>query len=418
MATRRFDDWAHHPAPFSFSELEVAVDAAAAPPWGLVVDPFVGSGKSATFVCGRGDPVVGIEAHPLMAGLAQLKLTRPGPAQQLRNASTLLAEEVWRRLPTVAFDDEPELVRRFLPADAVRQLAAWRDAVPVVGGPWEEHLRWAVLGALREVAGGSWPYTHPGRPARKASKPIAHLVQVRTDRMAADLAAAPRMPSGWVIHGDARSGKAWASVPPASVAASVSSPPYLSQVSYAEATRLELYYLGWVSSWREMTETVSRHLVASCTQQVTAARAESAQAKLADCPGTSAAVVSLARRLLQARTGRRRGKVYDRLVWSYFADLRRVLDHLQRALAPGARAAWVIGDSAPYDVYVDTPVLVGLLAEELGFEVLDDIFLRPRGRKWPGVGARHSRVLSERLLVFRRPRWGAQEPLPGFLEAE
>jgi hypothetical protein len=101
-------------------------------------------------------------------------------------------------------------------------------------------------------------------------------------------------------------------------------------------------------------------------------------------------------------------------VWSYFADLQAVLENLRLALAPGARVAWVLGDSAPYDVYVDTPVLLGLLAEELGFEVLDDVFLRPRGAKWRGVGARHQRILSERLLVFRKPGWAKQERLPGF----
>lgn len=90
-SSRRFDAWAPHPAAFSFGELEIAVDAAGAPPGGTVVDPFVGSGKSATFICGRGDPVIGIEAHPLIVGLAQLKLTRPGPAQGLREAGGELA---------------------------------------------------------------------------------------------------------------------------------------------------------------------------------------------------------------------------------------------------------------------------------------------------------------------------------------
>jgi hypothetical protein len=413
-SSRRFDEWAPHPAAFSFAELEAAVDAVGAPPGGTVLDPFVGSGKAATFICGRGDPVIGIEAHPLIVELAQLKMTRPGPPQGRRDAGAELAATAGSLLPSTRVDGEAQLLRRFLPDEQVRECAAWRQAVSTIGGPWIEHLRWSVLGALRDVAGSGWPYARPLCDQKRPRKDIASLVQTRLDRMADDLAAAPRVPAATVVHGDARSSEAWACVAAGTIAASVSSPPYLSQLSYAEATRLELHYLGWVSTWGEMTEHVSRHLVASCTQQVTVGRARIAQERLAPCSGTSSAVGSLARRLAKARAARRRGKIYDHLVWSYFADLRDVLGHLRLALAPGARVAWVLGDSAPYDVYVDTPVLVGLLAEELGFEVLDDVFLRPRGSKWPGVGARHQRTLSERLLVLRKPGWAEQQRLPGF----
>src|SRR4051794_39417341 len=100
---------------------------------------------------------------------------------------------------------------------------------------------------------------------------------------------------------------------------------------------------------------------------------------------------------------RRISRRYDRLVLSYFADMLAVLDNLHRAMAPGARAAWVVGDSAPYGVYVDTPSLLGLAATEVGFEVLDDAHIRDRGAKWRGGRRSPQRLLSERLLLFCRP---------------
>jgi hypothetical protein len=78
-----------------------------------------------------------------------------------------------------------------------------------------------------------------------------------------------------------------------------------------------------------------------------------------------------------------------------------VLENLAAAMAPNGTAVWLVGDSAPYGVYVDTPVLIGSLAEQLGFTVMQDVALRKRGNRWSLQG-RHNHELSERLLIFRR----------------
>jgi hypothetical protein len=193
----------------------------------------------------------------------------------------------------------------------------------------------------------------------------------------------------------------------------VSSPPYLNQVSYAESTRLELAFAGIATTWRGLA-TVSARMVASSTQQVTIRRAAEARTKLEEFPGTAKTVAVLADRLQHVRRTRVRGKAYDVLVPVYFHDMGLVLANLLVALSPGARAAWVVGDSAPYGVYIDTPAILALLASELGFRVVDDVPLRARPTRWPAVNGRCTRVLSERLLVIERPLWGVQGQLPGF----
>ena len=224
--------------------------------------------------------------------------------------------------------------------------------------------------------------------------------------MARDLSDAPRRPRVRVVVDDARSEATWRSIPPGSIHASVSSPPYLNQVSYAEVTRLELHFLGIVRSWREMTGLIGAPLVASSTQQITVGRARRAEAQLERFHGAAATARLLSRRLRSEREARTRGKAYDLLLPTYLADLSQVLEHLYTSMVQGGRAAWVIGDSAPYGVYVDTPALVGLLADDVGFELLDDVTLRERGTRWEGVGGRPARRLTERLVVFRRPSSG------------
>jgi len=113
-------------------------------------------------------------------------------------------------------------------------------------------------------------------------------------------------------------------------------------------------------------------------------------------------VLSLTDLLTKQRRDRTRGKEYDQVVPAYFVGMAEVLSNLAVALKAGATCVWLIGDSAPYGVYIDTPRLIGELACSLGFEVDGDLTLRHRGNRWQSAAGRHSVALTERLLVFRR----------------
>src|SRR5207253_1288413 len=125
--------------------------------------------------------------------------------------------------------------------------------------PWRLHLKWSLLGTLREcaVVKVGWPYQRPG-VARVPRQGDADRAFVRRARwMAEDLAATPAPSAAAVHHGDARMSVAWAAALDGRVAQGVvSSPPYLNNFDYADATRLELYFWGVARSWRDMTERV------------------------------------------------------------------------------------------------------------------------------------------------------------------
>ncbi len=169
-----------------------------------------------------------------------------------------------------------------------------------------------------------------------------------------------------------------------------------------------------IESWSDMRRLVAPFMVASSTQQVTQTMSADAGAQLEEWPGLCALITRLAERLRKERFDRGRGaKPYDLLLPCYFSDIARVLRALRPVLAPGARCAWLVGDSSPYGVYIDTPTLLCQLASDLGFEILEDRVLRERGSRWRN-GQRPARRLTERLVLFRRPQWGEQQMLPGF----
>jgi hypothetical protein len=218
-----------------------------------------------------------------------------------------------------------------------------------------------------------------------------------------DLTTAPTG-DGKVIVGDSRNPDVWTRALEGQQAlACVSSPPYLNNFDYADATRLELYFLGMATTWAEMCRVARDHMIIASTQQTTRGRAAQAWNRLASYPITDAALQRLENHLRRSRRERPRGKEYDQLLPAYFADMSEVLANALCNLKADGRLLWVVGDSAPYGVYVDTPKLISQLGEEIGFEPLLDVALRPRGTRWTQNGQRHHVELSERLLLLRKP---------------
>jgi hypothetical protein len=209
------------------------------------------------------------------------------------------------------------------------------------------------------------------------------------------------------VHaGDSRHSAHWEKALSGETAAAIiTSPPYLNNFDYADATRLEMYFWGIAHSWKEMTEAVRSDMIVATTQQTKRSLTFSATEKLEHlCPRTASTVQDIAVVLREERAKRPRGKEYDQLVPSYFADLAQVLIRIRTYAAPRAPIALVLGDSAPYGIYVDTPSLLASIGQELGFECVLQKTLRHRGLRWHSNGVRHSIGLAEKLMLLRAPR--------------
>jgi hypothetical protein len=223
--------------------------------------------------------------------------------------------------------------------------------------------------------------------------------------MASDLGSLPEGLEAHIQRGDSRDSTVWVSaLGDRAFDSAITSPPYLNNFDYADATRLELYFWGVVRTWREMTTMVRGDMMVASTQQCrVSAAAEAMTMLLQCCPGTARRISRIKDLLALERLRRARGKEYDLLLPSYFADLASVLGNARRHAGPGARVAFVLGDSAPYGLYIDTPALVASVAVEMGFVHLSTHKVRKRGLRWRGNGARHSVELAEQLVLLEWP---------------
>ncbi len=400
-----FDRWFRYPAGFSPRTLDLCFETAQLDRGDLLLEPFAGSATAGTAAVRRGLRFRGLEAHPLVAELGRLKFERPGDPDDLLHA----ASHVVSAPPATNVGDEPSMIRQSFALDVLGALVGMRDAVLDTGpSPWSRHLKWGLLGTLRDCAAVKvgWPYQRPGqaRVPRMVDPRAAFLRRISW--MADDLTIEPNASDAELLTGDARQQKSFQALMGDRLAAGViTSPPYLNNFDYADATRLELYFWGTARSWFEMVEVVRSGMLVATTQQSRVAYADASSRLLeAASPAAWPEIQDRLSKLKAERALRPRGKEYDLLVASYFGDMIHLFKNMAQYLEPNAPVLIVIGDSAPYGVYVDTPRIVASIAEGLNFGTVGTVDLRRRGLRWHSNGSRHAVELKESLVILRSPR--------------
>lgn len=398
-----FDRWFRYPAGFASDYVRTLVDRVGLHE-GVLLDCFMGSGVTGTAALERGLSFAGIEAHPLVAELAALKLQTRVNAEEV----TAQAEEIVSRSkgrPHVVSDaEETQLVTRSFTPEILTQLVGMREEIRNLDDTATAlALKWALLATLRDVAGVKvgWPYQRPG-VARRARHADAHSRFLERVSIIASDVQLPRDPSATatIAVGDSADSNSWVTLP--SAHGCITSPPYLNNFDYADATRLELFFWGEVRTWGEMCSEVRADMLVATTQQSSAGGRDDAIQQLLEQHGAvGKEVVDISQRLSKVRKSReRRSKEYDQVAPPYFISMASILENLWNNLEPGATSVWLVGDSAPYDVYIDTPRLIGDLAAQIGFTFDEDVLLRHRGRRWARTRAHD---LSERMIIFSKP---------------
>lgn len=398
-----FNRWFRYPAGFSTATLEAAIAAAKIPKGGSVVDCFAGSAAVGVAAMRTGLTFTGIEGNPLVASLGALKVTRP---RVTGNAVRKRGEALLATLHGTDVDvsSEHPLIVKCYSEESLRNLVVLRDTLAESRRPVDRYLRCALIGLLRETArvNTGWPYQRPGKARLSPIPSVPDRFRVRFGAIAQDIERwEPDWKAGRVINGDARSFAAWRSISDQSIDACVTSPPYLNNYDYVDATRLELYFLGAAASWSDLLSLARQRLVTATTHHSTMAIKAAAEKRLRR-RSIFSTVSALVDALSEAQERRARPKEYDRMLVSYVADMHQVLERLARSLREGGRAAFVVGDSAPYGVHIDTPSLISNLGVEVGLEQRSLSVVRDRGERWRTNGTRHQVALQEKLLVLQR----------------
>jgi hypothetical protein len=394
--------WFRYSAGFSAAWAEATIRQHRSKGNTRVLDPFVGSGTTLLASQAVGADCIGIEAHPFVLRVARAKLSWLTDAKQFLERAAAVRRHAMRVRANL--DGYPTLIRACYDDETLKRLDALRRAYELQrdDSPTSELVWLALVACLRRASHAGtaqWQYVLPKKSKLRPTDPLVAFDGM-VDMIYGDMRAAPNraLPDPRLLSSDART---CAGVPDGSVSLVVTSPPYPNNYDYADATRLEMSFMGEVSGWGQLQSAVRRHLVCSCSQHVPERTVQLNEVlrspELAPIVDELAPVCAELAAIRESRGGR---KTYHLMVACYFRDLAQTWLALSRVCGEAARACFVIGDSAPYGVYVPVIPWMGKLALAAGFSRWSFEKTRDRNIKWKN--RKHRVPLQEGCLWVER----------------
>jgi hypothetical protein len=347
-----------------------------------------------------------VEQHDFVYRIARAKLRWSNPGCVVLNESQQLLE-LARKHAMQKRASTSTLLRRCYAPDALIRLEALKSAyLEMKEGAAAPELLWlAITAILRECSGvgtAQWQYLLPSKSKARVLDPFGAFtekVKMFCADMATMAAQGRRYPEPQLICADARRIDDTLGLH-GRVGLVLTSPPYPNNYDYADATRLEMTFWGEVETWGDLHDAVRKRLVRSCSQHTAAERL--CLEELLQDPGLApilTEITEVCRTLEAVRRTRGGKKTYHTMVAAYFCDLARVWATLRHLCAAGAKVCFVIGDSAPYGVYVPVDRWLGELAVAAGFSSYAFDKTRDRNTKWKN--RKHRVPLKEGSLWVR-----------------
>jgi len=350
-----------------------------------VLDPFVGSGTVLIEAEKYGIYGIGIESHPFMARIAKAKLQwRENPESFKKHALAVMERS---RTITPSIEEYPALIKKCYPSDVLGSLdALCRAWMQMNDNSQYSELTWLTLASiLREcspVGTAQWTYVLPKKSKAKPVNPYDAFWS-KIQLMVKDMTYMQKIANGpraVLYQEDARECK---SVPDRWAELVVTSPPYANNYDYADATRLEMSFFKEVDGYGDLQEKVRQYLIRSCTQHVASISKDTY--KMIENPLLKPIrdeLYEVCKHLDEERNHHGGKKQYHTMIVAYFLDLTKVWVALRRTTSDNALVCFVVGDSAPYGVYVPVERWLGNLAVAAGFKSYEFDKLRDRNVKW------------------------------------
>ncbi len=165
-------------------------------------------------------------------------------------------------------------------------------------------------------------------------------------------------------------------IPPKSVNAVITSPPYPNEKDYTRTTRLETVLLGFIKTKQDLRN-LKKGLVRSNTRGVY--KADEDDKWVENHPEIQRIASEIEEKRIELGKTSGFEKLYGRVTKLYFGGMARHLAGLRSVLRPGAYLAYVVGDQASYlRVMIRTGKLLAEIAQALGYEVVRIDLFRTR----------------------------------------
>lgn len=351
-----------------------------------VIDPFAGSGTVMVESMIRGVDSYGVESNPYVFNIAQAKLQWNSIDYSILYRECL---DVLNRAKKkdISRTEYPELISRCFPSETLKRLEALKLSCLEVEDDSVRNFAWfiitSILRSTSPVGTAQWQYIQPNKSKSKVIDPFvayAEKLSEITDDMLLLKGIYGKGSASAVLKEDARD---ITSIPDGWADMVITSPPYANNYDYADAMRLEMLFWNDIDGWKDLQDKVSVNLVRACTQHVSTLKKSINGILESDLLSPIHDEIVEKYSLLASERENHGGKKnYHMMIAAYFYDMAQVFKSLNRVTADNCKMCFVIGDSAPYGIYIPVDEWLGRLAQAAGFDSYSFEKLRDRNTKW------------------------------------
>lgn len=385
----------------------------------ILLDPFCGTGTSLVEARLNGIQTIGIEAHPFSAFASAVKVDWEVDPESLDKAARTISAAARDELRTHNLDDarpcdpdqcsvslrtlRPDLMKLLI-TDSISPVPLHKVLVllEAIQGHQNEryynHCLLALAKALVFQISNLRFGPEVGIGPMRRDVPVIAAWLSEVNKMVDDLRRLPEgpYPHASVCQADARD--IAKIIPPRSVDAVITSPPYPNEKDYTRTTRLESVVLGFISDKSDL-RALKRCLVRSNTRGVY--KDDTDDEKVDKHPEIQAIADAIEKKRIELGKTSGFERLYARVTKLYFGGMARHLADLRETLRPGAHLAYVVGDQASYlQVLIPTGKLLADIAMALGYELIRIDLFRTRF----ATGTKQQ--LREEVVVLRWPKEG------------
>lgn len=369
-----------------------------------ILDPFAGVGTVNVVADQMGISSFGYEAHPFVYKLSLAKTCWTYSPISLIKAGNELLKQSLALIPDLSRVGNP-LLSKCYSRESLEQLIKLKDAWMLLYAnedtPLAKLIFLAITAVLRQTSSAGtaqWQYVLPEKKKAKVLDPITafkNQLAIMAEDMFA-MQAEQNDSKANIINDDAR---AFVGLAADSIDLVITSPPYANNYDYADATRLEMTFWGDIESWGDLHESVRKYLICSSTQHASKEKFtldEILSSKYLKC--IKQEIASVCNELAIIRETKGGKKHYHTMIAAYFNDMAKIFYDLRRVVKNKGKMYFVIGDSAPYGVYVPVDKWLGDIAISTGFTGWRFEKLRDRNVKWKN--RKHRVPLHEGVLII------------------
>lgn len=368
----------------------------------VLFDPFSGSGTTVLAGEQAGLESYGVEAHPFVLRVARTKLMWDSNVDEFFVFANNVLETA-KNLDSITLE-YPDLIKKCYTDESLHKLDNLRRSwlINDDGSNFSELTWLALVCILRKTSTAGtapWQYVLPNKKKKNLIDPqeaFERQIKLMIDDMLYFQRSGAQK-KGKIYEGDARD---CSPIKSDSVDLILTSPPYPNNYDYADSTRLEMSFLGEVAGWGDLQNKVRKYLIRSCSQHMRVR-----DDKLDDILVERKLIpildelTDVCHRLEKERHLHGGKKNYHLMIAAYFADLSKVWHALRRVCKEDSNICFVIGDSAPYGIYVPVDKWLGELAVSAGFKSYKFEKIRDRNVKWKN--RKHRVPLHEGHLYVR-----------------